>query len=167
MKRNTICLLGFLLILPTLLLSQNVKFGHVDVEKIYASMPGIDTVESNYKAFYAELEEEATALSQEFEKAYTEYEQKRATYSAAVAKVKEQELQKMMTKIQTFQEEAEQKVAKRKEELIMPFQEKILEAVNAVAKEENYTYIFNAALLSYSAESEDIAEKVKQKLGIK
>lgn len=166
MKRNTICLFSFLLVLPALMFAQDVKFGHVDMEKIYASMPGIDTVESNYKAFYAELEEEATALSKEFEKAYTEYEQKRDTYSAAVAKVKEQELQKMMAKIQTFQEEAEQRVAQRKEELIMPFQEKILEAVNAVAKEGNYTYIFNAALLSFGADSEDIAPKVKQKLGI-
>ena len=52
-------------------------------------------------------------------------------------------------------------------ELLKPFQEKILEAIKEVGKEFNFTYIFDTSMLTYYEQGEDIAAKVKQKLGIK
>ncbi len=146
---------------------QKVKFGHLNMEDVYKLMPGTDTLDANFQAYFKDLQDEGEALQKEVEKVYMEYQQKQATYSPAVRKMKEEEIQKMMMELQNFEQEAQIKLSQKKEELLMPFQEKILDAAKAVAKEEGYTYIFNASALSYAADSEDIANKVKTKLGIK
>ena len=87
--------------------------------------------------------------------------------SAAVLKIKEDELTNMYKKIQDFSQMAEQELQAKQLELLKPFQEKILNAIKEVGKEHNFTYIFDTSTLTYYEQGEDVAAKVKQKLGIK
>ena len=167
MKKPIIAIIAFLFALPFLAEAQHkVKFGHLDLEEIYDVMPGKDTLDDIFKEYRASLEAEALAMQKEVEAAYTEYQQKQQTYSPAQAKIKQDEIQKMYQKLQEFSATANELLDDKKEELIMPFQTRIIEAAETVGREEGYTYIFNAAALSYGAESENIADKVKAKLGI-
>ncbi|MCQ2287395.1 MAG: OmpH family outer membrane protein [Bacteroidales bacterium] len=168
MKKIVILLFATAFIFPAVTFAQKkVKFGHLDMEAIYAQMPGTDTLQTHFQAYLEELENEGLAMQNEVQKAYNEYQQKQATYSPAVAKVKEEEIQKMLENLQEFEKNAQLLLQEKKEELLMPFQEKIMAAAKEVGKEGGYTYIFDASKLSYAAESEDIADMVKAKLGIK
>ena len=52
-------------------------------------------------------------------------------------------------------------------ELAKPFQDKIQNAINAVAKEHQYTYIFDTQILLYYDGGDDVTPLVKKKLGLK
>ena len=55
----------------------------------------------------------------------------------------------------------------RQIELMTPFQDKILQAIQDVAKENGYAYIFDSKNLLYSEGGDDVSALVKKKLGIK
>jgi outer membrane protein len=117
----------------------------------------------------AELQATGEEMAKEFQKKNEEYQQmvSKGTSSPAVLKIKEDELTNMYQRIQDFSQSAEQDLQAKQMALLKPFQEKILEAIKEVAKEHSFTYIFDTSMLTYYEQGEDIAAKVKQKLGIK
>ena len=147
---------------------QKVKFGHLDYGEIIKVMPGIDTVQKVVADMQAELQATGEEMAKEFQKKQEEYQKMvNAGKSAAVLKIKEDELTDMYQRIQEFSQTAEQQLQEKQMDLLKPFHEKIKEAISQVAKEHNFTYIFDTSMLTYYEQGEDIAAKVKQKLGIK
>lgn len=148
------------------LFSQTAKFGHVSPEEIMEMMPGFDTAQNIMIAYQNEFQTEGQEMLKEFQLKQEEFEKNNATYSEAVRRVKEEEIRAMYSRIQEFSGSIEESLQNKKYELLLPFQNKIMDAIKEVAQEEKFTYIFNKAILSYSAKGEDITEKVKKKLGI-
>jgi len=166
MKKYSNILLLFLWFAPCLLSAQEVKFGHVSPEEIMEQMAGFDTAQKKMLDYQTELQTEGQGMVKEFQQKMEEYQNKSASYSAAVRKIKEEELMKMQLRIREFSESMEESLQKKKYELLLPFQNKILEAIKEVAKEEKFTYIFNKAVLASYTQGNDITDKVKKKLGI-
>ena len=56
----------------------------------------------------------------------------------------------------------------KEQELLEPILQKARDAINEVAKEDKYTYIFDKSMgtLLYAEESENIISKVKKKLDL-
>ena len=147
---------------------QKVKFGHIDYGEIIKVMPGIDTVQKVIADMQAELQATGEEMAKEFQKKQDEYQQLvNKGVSAAVQKIKEDELTNMYQRIQDFSQSAEQDLQAKQLELLKPFQEKIINAIKEVGKEHNFTYIFDTSTLTYYEHGEDVSAKVKQKLGIK
>lgn len=148
---------------------QKVKFGHLDYGEVIKLMPGIDTVQKLVADMQAELQATGEEMAKELQKKQEEYQQmvNRGASSAAVLKIKEDELVNMYQRIQDFSQSAEQELQAKQMELLQPFHEKMKEAIKEVAKEHNFTYIFDTSMLTYYEQGEDIVAKVKQKLGIK
>lgn len=147
--------------------AQKAKFGHVDYAGIIAAMPETDSAQVAVKQLKADLEAEAAVMQQEFQTKYEDFSQKQATYSPAVAKVKQKELEDMYERMQAFAEGAQSQIQAKQVELLEPVQNKVLGAIKEVAKAESYTYIFDVSTIAYSWDSTDLTEKVKAKLGIK
>jgi outer membrane protein len=68
----------------------------------------------------------------------------------------------------SFEVTATQDLQQKEVELTSPIIEKARNAVEAVAKENGYSYIFNSTegLLLYAQPSDDVMDMVKAKLGI-
>ena len=88
--------------------------------------------------------------------------------SNIIKQTKEREIQDLQTRIETFNQQAQQDLADKENELTAPVIEKAKKAVEAVAKENGYTYIFNSSqgMLLYADPGDDITTLVKKKLGI-
>ncbi|MCK9338436.1 MAG: OmpH family outer membrane protein [Bacteroidales bacterium] len=171
MKKNIqyICFIAVLILSSSavnLSAQGKVKFGHLDYEAMLLSMPGVDTAQNQINQLRAELEAEATQMQNEFQTKYEDFNRKQATYSQAVAQVKQQELETMYTRIQTFSETAQNTLLTKQSELLAPIQKRLKDAITEIGKENHYTYIFDTASLSFYADSEDITAQVKLKLGI-
>lgn len=165
---SKIFILGILLSFAPILLSAQTKakFGHLDFGTVMQSMSGIDTAQAIILQLKSDLETEAAKMNEEFEKEYTDFTQKQNTYSPAVLKIKQEELQKMYSRLQEFTESAQSILQNKQIELLAPFKTILTNAISEVAKEHNYTYIFDVTTLSYYAETDDITAMVKAKLGI-
>ena len=110
------------------------------------------------------------AMQVEFNNKYQDYVSKKDTYSELIRQTKESELQEMNQSIQQFQQTADQNVQKQRTEIFKPVLDKANKAISEVAKENNFTYIFDisAGTVIYHADnSTDILPLVKLKLGLK
>lgn len=148
--------------------AQSQKFGHVDFAKLYSLMPGQDSIRVVYEAYATGLQNQMTTMQAELENKFMEYQANQATMSNIIKQTKEREIQDLQTRIEEFNQQAQQDLATKEQELTAPVIEKARAAVENVAKEKGYTYVFNSTegLLLYATPSDDILPLVKAKLGI-
>jgi outer membrane protein len=104
----------------------------------------------------------------EFQTKYDEYLANEAQYIDAIKQVKQKELVDLQTRIQDFQNDAQELLTKKELELMQPFIDKAKKAIDDVAKEKGYTYILDTSTGSvlYWEGGDDIMMFVKEKLGI-
>ena len=77
-------------------------------------------------------------------------------------------IQRFALPFQQFQEQGQTDIQKKKEDLYSPILKKAQDAINGIAKEGGYTYIFDSSLgtLLYTQDGNDIMPIVKKKLGL-
>ena len=77
-------------------------------------------------------------------------------------------LQAEEQKLMEFQGKSQNDIAVKQNELLEPILKKVQEAIDAIAAEESYTYVFDSSqgMILYADETADITEKVKAKLGM-
>lgn len=148
-------------------MAQKSKFGHVDYAELVKQTPEYAVAEAQLKDFADSLQKEGDALKAEFEKKYNEFQEKATTYSEAVRNVKQKEVEDMYSRLQAYAQVAEEKLADKNSSLLEPIQKKVMDAIKEVAKANGYTYIFDVSTQLYNSESDDITNKVKEKLGVK
>jgi len=118
---------------------------------------------------YKDMENILQEMQVEFNKKYQYYLEKQDSLSSIAKKAKEEELQQLQERVQNYQTTAQQDLQKREAELLKPIQDKAKKAIEDVAKENGFIYVFDASgglLLYYSDKSTDILPMVKKKLGI-
>ena len=86
----------------------------------------------------------------------------------AVDQDKIAEIQGLEQRIQAFQQNAQNALQQKEQELLEPILSKARAAIEDVAKEGKFTYIFDSSMGSilYADESENVMTLVKKKLGL-
>jgi len=153
--------------------AQTFKLGYTNIEYILQNMPDskeISTKLSTEKAQYDKLYQEKLADAQ---KLLDDYQKNAATMSAVIRADKEKTLQNKQNELQELQQNAEAALSRKQQELIAPVMEKIQTAIDAVAKENGYTYVLNSdagygttPVILVAPESENITTLVFKKLGV-
>jgi len=152
------------------------KIGHINSEEVFQLTPEFKTAQDQLKTLGETKQKELQGMYETFQKKQTEANDKLRNRSEANkeqidAEVNAlgQELQQMQTRIQEVQKVAEEEFGKKQQELMAPIQTKVMNAINAVAKEKGYAYVLDLAAGSvvYFQGGEDISTDVKAKLGIK
>jgi len=164
-----ILIAGILFGISVSLFAQSFKFGHIDSQELISSMPATDSAQAKLRKLTQDLEEQLELMNVELNNKYENYLSKRDSYSELIRQTKEAEIQEMQQRIQKFQMEADNDLQTQRTKLLQPIQEKALKAVQDVAREQKFTYIFDigtGAIPYYSDQSIDIMPMVKKKLGI-
>jgi outer membrane protein len=169
MKRSKLrnAVLALLMFLPMGLFAQAAKLGHVNTQQLLEGLPDVDKANKSIDTLQNTYAGELKSLQDEFQKKYDAFNNLAATTPQAVKDSKKDELQQMQDRIQQFQVNAQQDLQKKQEDLMAPIQKKVKDAIAAVAKENNYTYVFDDQVLLYSMPGDDITNLVKKKLGLK
>lgn len=165
MKKIT--LLAILGVLTLNLTAQN-KFGYIDSQELLQLMPERKTAETEVQNFAKSLEAQLGSMTAEYQQSLQEYQANEATYTDLVKQDKEAEIIGLQERIQTFQQNAQQSLQEKEQKVLEPIFAKARKAIEDVAKEENFTYIFDASTgnILYASESENILPLVKAKLGL-
>ena len=144
------------------------KFGHIDFATLYGLMPGQDSIRTIYESYAQGMQNQMTTMQAELENKFMEYQANQATMSNIIKQTKEREIQDLQSRIEEFNQQAQQDLVDKETELTAPVIERARNAVEDVAKENGFTYIFNSTegLLLYAAPSDDVMPLVKAKLGI-
>ena len=167
--KKTILLIAVLCCISSFSLNaqSNGKYGHVNSSEILKAMPGVDSISIKLQAFQDELQAMYESYMTEYQTKKQKFDKDAGTMSSTVRQIREQELVDLQNRIQDFQNGVQQDLEEKQYELAKPFQDKIQGAINAVAKEYQFNYIFDTQILLYYDGGEDITPLVKKKLGIK
>ena len=144
------------------------KFGFIDSQELLLLMPERKTAETEVQEFAKSLESQLAAMTSEYQQSVENYQANESTYSDLVKQDKIAEITGLEQRIQSFEQNARQSLLSRQQELFEPLKEKARNAINEVAEEGKYTYIFDKSMgtLLYAEDSENIISKVKKKLGL-
>ncbi len=165
MKKIT--LLALLSFLTLTSIAQN-KFGYIDSQELLLLMPERKTAETEVQNFAKSLEAQLTSMTAEYQESVQEYQANEATYTDLVKQDKVSEITGLEERIQTFQQNAQQSLQKKEQELLEPILSKARKAIEDVATEGGFTYIFDKSQGSilYANESENVLSLVKKKLNL-
>ncbi|MBS1587907.1 MAG: OmpH family outer membrane protein [Bacteroidetes bacterium] len=157
------------LMISSLAFAQSPKLGYINSRELLEMMPEIKKADSNLQIYAKSFQDQLQSMSKEFEKKGQDYQAQEKTMTDAVKEVKMKELQDLQNRIESTNQSAQDKVAKKKEELYSPILDKADKAIKEVAKEKGYDYIFDASagMLLYAKDGDNILALVKAKLGIK
>jgi outer membrane protein len=143
------------------------KFGYISTEELISIMPETKKADSNLTQYRTALVQNAQDKEATLQSAIEKFNKDSVTMSHSVKDVKRGELQKMLTDLQSEDQRIQQQLRQRQEELIGPINKKAFDAIQAVAKESGYNYIFEKNALLVAPPAEDVLPLVAKKLNVK
>lgn len=143
------------------------KIGYISTEELISVMPETAKADSNLQQYRNALIQNYQDKQGTLESAIDKFNKDSSGMSTAVKDVKRGELQKMLQDISTEEQRIQQQLQQRQQELINPINKKAFDAIQAVAKESGYGYVFEKGALLVAPPADDILPLVAKKLNIK
>ncbi len=144
------------------------NFGRVNFSELVALMPEMDKAREVIAASQKEAEETYSAMVEEYQSKLTQYQQKQASWTAAIRESKERELYDMQNRIQEFQNNISQELQQQQNQLQAPIYEKANNTVKELAKAKGLVVLFDTTQALYFDEAAvvDLTAEARKALGI-
>lgn len=159
-----------LLLVPSV---QAQKYACVNVDMVLHSIPDYNQVLNRLNRYTAEWQEELEAKQQEIDLLRQDYQQEAYLLPDNLKQRRQAEITTKETELRALQRqyfgpggELEQK----RVELMKPVQDRVNNAIERVAREKNYAFVFDksvAGALVYVSDKYDISNQVLEILGVK
>ena len=148
--------------------AQSLKFAHVNYTELVQLMPEADKARAAMNASSKEAEETFNEMYEEYQSKMTQYQQKAESWTAAVRQSKEKEITDVQNRLTEFQQTIQQELQQQQNELMAPIQQKAIEAVEKLAKEGGYVYVFEVGSMLYidPKQSTDLTPAARKALNI-
>lgn len=162
--------ISILCILPLCAFAQD--FGYINRNEIFQAMPETQEAIKKLDVLAKNYESELLIMQEEYQKKGSEFVAQRDSLPESIRTRRMAEIQDLEQRIQNFYQDSQTDIQKKEQELILPINEKLTNAVKAVGEEQNLIYIFdissNSALMYYStSKCKDVTSAVRGKLGIR
>ena len=150
--------------------AQKQKFGHINADELIGLMPETKQAQDTLKQYSVELEKTLAEMETEYQEKVKDYEENKALMTDLTKETKLNDIQAIEARIIQYKTKANENLQSKQFELLNPILQKATDAVNEVAREHKFTYIFDAspskAVLVFVENGEDIMPLVKKKLGL-
>lgn len=148
------------------------KIGWVDTQEIMKQLPEAVEAQGKLDALIAQWQSDINKLQNQLQQEANNYQKRRLILPEQARVQEEQKLSDLQKKIadlrnQRFGQNGD--LYQQQNTIMRPVQEKILKAIQDVAKEGNYDYIFDKSgqvLLMYANNKYDVTQQVIDKLKI-
>lgn len=143
------------------------KIGYVSTQELISIMPETAKADSNLQQYRNALVQNFQDKQQALENAIEKFNTDSVKMTNAVKDVKRGDLQKMLTDLQGEEQRIQQQLQQRQQELINPIHKKAFDAIQAIAKDNKYTHIFERDALLVAPPADDVLPLVAKKLNVK
>lgn len=147
------------------------KFGHLNYGNFLDQMPEVTDARKELDSLKTQMitkgEEMATAFQAKYIKMQEDYTA--GLLTPVQTQTAEQELKKENEALQQYEKQVQEALENQRIVLLRPIVQKVELAIQAVAKENGYTFVFDSSLpnvMLFAEEQDDIAALVKKKLGM-
>jgi outer membrane protein len=143
------------------------KIGYISSQELVSLMPETAKADTVLNDLRNALVQSGLDKQNAFYAAVEKFNKDSTTFTEAQKAVKKADLTKMGQDLGGEEERIQQALQRRQQELIQPINKRAYDAVQSVAKENGYTYVFEKEALLVAPPGEDILPLVAKKLGIK
>ena len=163
----------FFLIAAALVLSSSAvmaqKTGYISVDQVVALMPEVAKIDTLVQKYQQDsLNPQFAYLIQEYNRKDTMVNTKDSLkLTAAVRKKVRQEMAEIEYQVQNWQQYAQNTLQSKQTELLEPVYKKVYGALQAVAKDNGYTYVYNREALLLAPSGDDLMPLVAKRLNLK
>ena len=145
------------------------KTGYINLNQVVALMPEVRKIDSSLQRFQTD------SLNPQFTYMISEYNRKDSLANgkdslktpATVRAQMRQELEGLAYQIQNWQAIVQNEMEAKQNQLLQPIYMKVMDALNAVAKESGYAYVYNQEALFVAPPADNLLPLVAKKLNIK
>jgi len=144
------------------------KIGYVNFQQLVGQTPKIKEIQTQINTYQQQFVDILKSMNTELQTKGADYEAKKATMTDAVRTKTENELQDLQKRIQDYQGNASNQVQAKYDELTKPLIDQLKAAINQVAKEKGYTYVFDtsASEMLVAPDADNLMSSVVAKLGL-
>jgi outer membrane protein len=151
--------------------AQEIKIGYTNVELIMDLMPEMEQIGADIQDYQTQLQTNIQTKAADFQRQVQAYQAAAPTMTEDARATKEADLTKLQGDLQKYEQDAQTSYQRKLQELLQPVQTKVINAINAVAAENNYTHIFSetagqSPIILYTKEEDKFTELVLTKLGV-
>lgn len=163
---------GGMLFLASACAPGQVKIGHMSSEAVMKQLPDAQDAQKQLDALVVEWQSELNRMQKEFQSKLDEYDKKKLIMTEQRRAEAEREMRELDQRIvdyrnRKFGQNGELFV--KQNELMKPVQDRVFKAIQEVATEEGFDYVFDKSgeiLLMYANEKYDLTQSVLAKLKI-
>jgi len=146
------------------------KIGYVDSDAIMKQLPDYQDTQKKLDAIIKEWQEELSKLEKDWKTKYDDYEKRKLILSEQKRVEIEKELVDLENQVSKYRQEkfgVRGELFQKQEELMKPLNNRVFNAIQEVAKENNYDFIFDRSgdiIFLYAKEEYDVTKLVLEKL---
>ncbi|MGF1557655.1 MAG: OmpH family outer membrane protein [Flavobacteriaceae bacterium] len=165
LKKIAVALVFF--VAATSFVSAQSKVAHIDVQKLLSDMPEMKSAESELKKLSETFQADIQSATTELRNKYNQYSNESSTKTEEENRKRAEELQGLEKSVGDFQQNAQQELQKKQQELFGPISEKAKAAIEKVAASLGYDYVYDSQLGGglIVAKGKDLLAEVKKELG--
>lgn len=144
------------------------KTGYISVDQVISIMPEVNKIDSQLQKFQTDT------VNAEFASLIEQYNYKDSILNktdttkmpASLRKQYRSDLEGIAYQVQNWQAISQQAVQNKQNQLLAPVYRKVMAAVQAVAKEKGYSYVYDKSVLILGPNGDDLLPAVAQRLRI-
>ena len=171
MKNFRWLLFSLLLAIPSFLLGQ-AKIGFVSTDAIMKQLPDAQDAQKQLDQLVVDWQGELNKMQQEWQKKFDDYDKRKLIMTEQRRADAEKEMRDLDTKIADYRSKKfgqSGDLFAKQNELMKPVQDRVFKAIQDLAVEEGYDYVFDKSgeiLLMYANTKYDLTPKVLAKLNL-
>lgn len=153
-------------------IAQDQKIGYVDTDQILSRMSEYQGIQQQLSSISSEWNSKLEEMKQEIDQLKEDFQAKEILYTEELKQQKQQEIQNKVEQRQQYLDQkfgAKGEYFQKQKELLEPIQRKVFKAINTVAEEQNFDFVFDRAQNSnmlYGVNKWNLNDEVLQELGI-
>ena len=144
------------------------KTGYISVDQVISIMPEVVKIDSQLQKYQADT------VNAEFASLIEQYNYKDSMLNktdttkmpSSLRKQYRSDLEGIAYQVQNWQAISQQAIQNKQNQLLAPVYRKVMSAIQAVAKEKGYTYIYDKSVLILGPNGDDLLPAVAQRLKV-
>ena len=159
-------IIAFVLTMCTFAASAQNKIGYISTEDLISDMPEAEKADAELKQYQTELAQQGQDMMKELNAKDSIFVKDSVKLSATMKEIKRNELISLYQKVQNWNQQAQDLYQQEAQKKIAPLRVKALDAIKAVAKENNYVHVYNKEALLVAPAGDDLLPLVAKKLNV-
>jgi outer membrane protein len=160
-------LIGCLILLPAAGVAQQ-KIGFVNSARIFDDLPEAKELTKRLETLAKPIQDSLEIFQKEIGALVEDYQKKESMLNDQAKRAKAQEIQELQVRAREYAQRKDTEMGRQREVMLAPLKEKILKAIEKIAKAEKYNFVFDRTeqvnILLYADTKDDLTNRVLDNL---